>query len=375
MSTALDLPASPATRGYADDPAVAYGINLGHTWAKAVMIHNGGEVVLEPFPSIIAQARSVTGAIAATERIELKGKHWYAGTDALIARGQIRTGFDQARLDDPHLLPVLTNAVMRRLAAQLAGGTASPASTDSQEDEDEVIAAGGEGSLALPPGYCVTGLPATWADDSAKGQALSQRLREGWRNFTKIRVIGEQLGLVYSVILGPDGEFLGDDDLRTQRLGILDLGGHTIDGCEIAAMNVDRDTLFTFNEGAAHPLQKVRLRLNAFFDADFSLYEVEQAIRVGHIQVGDQQRELPKHWDAPLIDAGHAITNRLGEVWGKGTQLYRIPIGGGTSQIAQITEPILKKYPQAFIVPEGQTAIARGFAYLARRFARKQVGA
>jgi hypothetical protein len=371
MST-VDQPVLPAIRGYADDPAVAYGINLGHTWAKAVMIHNGGEVVLEPFPSLIAQARSVTGAIAATERIELKGKHWYAGTDALIARGQIRTGFDQGRLDDTHLLPVLTNAVMRRLAAQLAGVMETPGSADAQDD-DEAGAAAGEGPIAmLPPGYCVTGLPATWADDPSKGQALSQRLREGWRSFTKIRVIGEQLGLVYSVILGPDGEFRGEADLRQQRLGILDLGGHTVDGCEVASMNVDRDTLFTFNEGAAHPLQKVRLRLNAFFDADFSLYEVEQAIRVGRIQVGDQQRELPKHWDAPLMDAGSTITNRLGEVWGKGTHLYRIPVGGGTSQIPQITEPILKKYPQAFIVPDGQTAIARGFAHLARRFARKQ---
>lgn len=373
MST-VALPASPALRGFANDLAVAYGINLGHTWAKAVMIHDGGEVVLEPFPSLIAQARSVTGAIAATERIELKGKHWYAGTDALIARGQIRTGFDQARLDDPHLLPVLTNAVMRRLAAQLAGNAATPASAEVQDDEESDVA--GEGPLALlPPGYCVTGLPATWADDPAKGQALSQRLREGWRSFMKIRVIGEQLGLVYSVILGPDGEFRGDADLRQQRLGILDLGGHTVDGCEVASMNVDRDTLFTFNEGAAHPLQKVRLRLNAFFDADFSLYEVEQAIRVGRIQVGDQQRELPKHWDTPLMDAGSTITNRLGEVWGKGTHLYRIPVGGGTSQIPQITEPILKKYPQAFIVPDGQTAIARGFAYLARRFARRQAAA
>ena len=29
MSTVTDLPATPAMRGYADDPAVSYGINLG----------------------------------------------------------------------------------------------------------------------------------------------------------------------------------------------------------------------------------------------------------------------------------------------------------------------------------------------------------
>jgi hypothetical protein len=68
-------------------------------------------------------------------------------------------------------------------------------------------------------GYCVTGLPASWAHDLDEAHLLGARLRAGYPYYSGIRVIVEPLGLIYALTLDNDGEIVGDAKLRTEGGG------------------------------------------------------------------------------------------------------------------------------------------------------------
>ena len=66
-------------------------------------------------------------------------------------------------------------------------------------------------------------------------------------------------------------------------------------------------------------------------------------------------------------DTGQAVRDRLIDAWGRGRELEAILLGGGGAELPQITDAIRESFPHAVVVDEPQTAIARGYARLARR--------
>jgi hypothetical protein len=123
--------------------------------------------------------------------------------------------------------------------------------------------------------------------------------------------------------------------------------------------------------GTAKPLAAIKQRLAARFEVDFSLHAVDHAIRTGTIKVAGKTSDLPLSWDQPLSDNGATIAVQLGELWGNGAQFDAILIGGG-SAVSAITHAILNQFAHAEVIPEGQIAVALGYARLARRFGKRQ---
>jgi hypothetical protein len=321
-----------------------HGPNIGHGHVKYVIIDKAGkELPPVVFPAMIARAAGrVQGAIHAAATVDLGGAQWWTGDDALLAPAQL-TMLAQERLEDPTFVPALLKGALDRL------GHLNGAAT----------------------GVCVTGLPATWAADAAKARALGERLRAAHPGYTKIRVIPEPLGLVYSALLDADGDLVGDTTLTTGRVAVLDLGHLTADEATIRRLSVEPSGLETHQLGTAGPLRQIRAQLAAHFERELSLYETDMAVRAGGLRVAGQLVPLPPHWDRPLRQHGAAIAARLVESWGRGTQFDAILLGGGGAELAHLVEPIRAKFPHARVVEQPQIAIARGYARLARRLARE----
>jgi hypothetical protein len=213
-------------------------------------------------------------------------------------------------------------------------------------------------------------LPATWASDSDKARQLGERVRAATNQLRGIRVIAEPLGLVYSVLLDNHGELAGDAALRDGTIAVVDLGHHTLDTAVIHQLTPVPSSLNIFTLGTARPLREIRARLSTAFERELTLYETDLAVRAGVLSVGGNQRPLPRAWDRPLRENGAAIAARLVEEWGSGAQFDTILLGGGGAEEPRLAEAIRACFPHAITVERPQTAIARGYAKLARRLAR-----
>ncbi len=322
-----------------------HGPNIGHGYVKYVVINRDG-VEREPviFPAMVGRAnRSVTGAIARAETIEHANATWWVGEDALLAPSPL-TILAQERLLDPAFIPVLVRGALQRLGVMNGGH----------------------------PGYCVTGLPATWASDVEKAKLLGEHLRAAHGGYTGIRVIPEPLGVVYAAALDNHGQIVGDPALLNGQVAVIDLGHHTVDVAVLRKLVPIPTGLDTYNLGTARPLQQIRAHLSAAFERELTLYETDQAMRAGEVVIAAQPRKLPASWDRPLLENGDAITARLVEAWGSGGQFDAVLLGGGGAEVEQIVRAIQRRFHHAQVVPQPQTAIARGYARLARRLASQR---
>jgi hypothetical protein len=320
-----------------------HGPNLGHGYTKYVVIdQTGAELAPVVFPAVTARARrQVSGALVRTETIEANGEQWWVGEDALLSPSPL-TMLAQERLSDPAFIPALLRAALRRLGN--LNGSAG--------------------------GYCVTGLPATWAADPAKARQLGDRLRQATGQYASIRVIAEPLGLVYSALLDNHGEIAGDTTLSAGSIAVADLGHHTVDTAVIRQLAAVPSGLNTFTLGTARPLREIRAQLSATFERELTLYETDLAVRAGTLSVAGCERPLPLAWDEPLRESGATIAARLVEEWGSGAQFDAILLGGGGAEEPRLAEAIRARFPHAVVVDRPQTAIARGYARLARRHGR-----
>jgi hypothetical protein len=325
-----------------------HGPNLGHGYVKYVAIdEQGRELPAVIFPAVTARAgRRVSGALVQVEAFEVGGERWWVGADALLSPSPL-TMLAQERLSDPAFIPALLRAALHRL-----GG-----------DKDAVC--------CVPRGgYCVTGLPATWAADSAKARQLGDRLRAATAQYSGIRVIAEPLGLIYSALLDNHGELVGDAALSGGTIAVVDLGHHTVDTAIIRQLAPLPSGLSTFTLGTARPLREIRARLSAAFERELTLYETDLPVRGGGLTVAGQARPLPAHWDRPLRENGAAIAARLVEEWGSGAQFDAILLGGSGAEEPRLVGAIQARFPHAVVISQPQIAIARGYARLARRLGR-----
>jgi hypothetical protein len=323
---------------------VAHGPNLGQGFVKYIAIDGDGQE-LPPivFPALVAPAQSsVAGALSQVQPMRVGAQSWWVGEDALLDEAP-RSLLGQERLHDPTFIPALLTRALQELDS--FGG--------------------------LEEGICVTGLPATWAQDSTKARLLGARLRAAAPPYTRIRVIPEPLGMIYAVTLDTHGQIVGDDTLLRGHVAVADGGHGTLDLAIVKQLTPLANALRTWQLGTSRPLGQIQAYLGAAFDREFSLHEVDAAVRQGAIVVAGRRRPLPDHWDRPLIENGQAIASRLMEALGSGAQFDGILLGGGFALEPRLTAPILAQFAHAQIVEQPQLAIARGYARLARRLAQE----
>lgn len=321
-----------------------HGPNIGHGYVKYVVIDGAGhELPAVVFPAQIARAgQRVVGALARAATVHVGGNPWWTGDDAQLAPAPL-TMLAQERLVDATFIPALLLGALDRLGGHHGSST----------------------------GHCVTGLPATWAQDPEKARLLGARLRSATNAYGKIRVIPEPLGLVYATLLDNDGQVVGDAALTAGQIAVVDLGHLTVDVAVLRRLTPIPSALDTYQLGTAQPLKQIRGLLSAHFERDLTLHEADLAVRAQAVNVAGQAQPLPRGWDRALLENGAIIAARLIEAWGKGTQFDTILIGGGGAALAPLVAAIQQRFPHAHPVDQPQTAIARGYARLARRLGQE----
>ncbi|MBK9711575.1 MAG: ParM/StbA family protein [Kouleothrix sp.] len=321
-----------------------HGPNIGHTWVKYVIIGSDGrELPPVCFPSVIASAgRQVAGTLvnAPVAMVAGQGRFW-TGLDAQLSGNQISI-MSQDRLSDPCYLPALFAGALGRMG-HLNGNAR---------------------------GVFVSGLPANQALDATLCQALAARLRAAAAadQIAKLKIIGEPLGLAYGYILDNNGQLIRPE-LASARLGIVDLGGRTVDLAELLRLALVDGSYRTFDLGAARPLGELATQLSARADRDLTVLDADLAVRDRSLKIGKTVTPLPRGWDRPFVANGEAVVRRIDSVWGRGTQFDAILVGGGGAELEPVAAQITRAYPNAIIVDRPQLAIATGYARLARRIA------
>ncbi len=325
------------------------GINPGHGYVKVVLIADNQEPTVLTMPAIISQAQQqLVGAIRHIKNVGFGNDDWWVGDDALIGQ-RSRTALNQDRIRDPVFIPVLVRGAIQRLDQN---GHGLPI-------EDLAAEA-----------FCVSGLPATWSVDRDLAHALVQRLRAAAK-LGKVKVIAEPLGLLYAALLDNNGEIAGDEVLQGGKVAVVDLGHHTVDVAVMQRMVPEPDSLATYQLGTSRPLHILQQRLAAAFDLELPLYRVDQAVRTGVLRAGGVDEPLPHGWEQLLADNGRTIVAKLVEAWGSGRQFDTILIGGGGAEVPAIVDAIRSRFRQAQVIPNGQIAVALGYARLARLLAQR----
>ncbi len=325
-----------------------HGPNLGNGYVKYVVIDQDGQE--QPpivFPSTIAPAQQTTeGALRQALTVTVGNQAWWVGEDTCLSSTPL-TFLSQDRLTDPVFIPALLLGALARLP-RLTGSAV---------------------------GACVTGLPATWSQEREKMLQMGDRIRSTGHPYTSLHVIAEPIGMVYAEWLDTHGQVVGDSALEHGSIGVIDLGHLTVDIAVVKRGKIVSDSLDTFPLGTAHPLKPIRARLSAHFALDLTLHDADEVIQRETIRVYGAPQPLPTGWDRPLLTNATAVTQRLVEAWGRGTQFDAILIGGGGAAQERIVTTIIRAFPHAQVVQHPQTAIARGYARLARRIVLAKAGA
>ncbi len=316
-----------------------YGLNIGYSSVKAVMLDSDGRETSIVFPSLVAPARAADSDLGNIMTVQVGDNSYWTGSDALLAN-EAQSLLNQQRLFDLTFMPALTKAALKRLGATV----------------------GGQG---------VSGLPAAWASRRDLAVALGQRLRAGCREnfFSGLKVLAEPQGGIYSQLLDAQGNIIADSRFAG-RVGVVDWGHHTVDVAIVDKLTVVATSLQSFNMGTSQPLQRIQANISAQYGRDLALHQVDEAIRTGLVKVAGQDLPLPSSWDKPLIENARTVAQRIADAWGGGLDLDAVVVLGGGAELEVISEALRNTFPHSVVPAEPQLAIARGYARWGMRVAR-----
>lgn len=329
-------------------PIYALGINPGHGFCKGVILcEDGTEKKGATFPSLVVPDPGDIGGLVDTPFVTVNGNRYWTGHYAEAIQGpKTMTGLE--RLEDSVFLPALIMGLLQELGFPPENGKRSP-----------VV-------------YGTSGLPGEWSRNKTRCQMLASHIRRAYPFPEKtLSIIGEPLGLAYSVLLNEFGEFI---DAARGTVAVIDIGFATVDTCEIVneGKRIDPNTLFTYELGAKKGMTRFCSNLSSHLGGRYlTLHEANNAARSGYIMSAGQREELPPNWQKPFWETGRELVARLKDAWGNGRQFDTIILGGGGAEQPWYVEPLRDAFPHLVIPEEPQRAIARGFARRARRMANE----
>ena len=344
---------------FSTSPTLTLGLDIGYGVTKAIT-----EDAAIAFPSVAGHAREIKfnrEALAAKypgdQLTDDDGSTWFVGDLALaqlppgeLLRLRGRTANEQT----------MGNAFRLRLAKAAIGKL--------------VQGVWGRDVIHL---RLSTGLPVDHMRDAdeLKEALLGQHLIktdscEVIANVTDVIVMPQPYGSAYSQMLTPTGEI--NVYHTAMRTGVVDVGTYTVD----IALDDDGEFVDAESGSVESGVYTAQERISAMLERDYREKMphkiIEQVLRTGIFSASGKPIDYSAEVEEALAPLRSATINLLSEKWQRGTIVDVIYLSGGGAELvhAEITEA----YPQTRLVPDAQTANARGYLNYARFIERQQVG-
>ena len=189
-------------------------------------------------------------------------------------------------------------------------------------------------------------------------------------NVTEVMVMPQPYGTIYAVTLNGSGEVNRQHPYR--RTGVCDVGTYTVD----LALDDEGEFLDSESGSAESGVYTAQERIAAALERDYRekmpFRIVEEVLRTGVFYANGQPVDYRDVVQDALTPLRSATLNLLSEKWQRGTIVDVIYLSGGGAEL--VHADIAEAYPQTRLVPDAQTANARGYLNYARFIERQQVG-
>jgi plasmid segregation protein ParM len=216
----------------------------------------------------------------------------------------------------------------------------------------------------------VTGLPlADYQRDRAKLRdrllGVHQFVREGRRGQSlkveTVRVVPQAWGAVLALLLDDRGQIVRPE-LARQKVGVLDVGGHTVNYLSVDGLSdIPAETRGT-ERGAWHVVRVVRDYLAGAHPGLLRLndHDLMRAVVDGRTWDAGEPVDLGPVVREIVDDIGQEIVDRAAQHWGAGAATMRrvIVCGGGAHLWGN---HVKRAFRQAVVVEQPELANARGF--------------
>lgn len=217
--------------------------------------------------------------------------------------------------------------------------------------------------------HIATGLPTDHMRDAGelKDSLLGQHVVktdtcEVIANITEVMVMPQPYGTIYAATLTEKGEI--DRAHNYRRTGVCDVGTYTVD----LALDDEGEFLDAESGSAESGVYTAQERIAVALERDYRekmpFKIVEEVLRTGVFHANGQPVDYRDVVQEALTPLRSATLNLLSEKWQRGTIVDVIYLSGGGA--ALVHQEVAEAYPQTRLVPDAQTANARGYLNYAR---------
>ncbi len=320
------------------------GIDAGYSKTKAVW---GDKTV--SFPSIVGspdESRfSLNGTSDDNSVIEFDGQSYLVGTEALTQSRFVPRKQDRDWINSQEYKILFLTALAQITKA-------------SRVDLD-----------------IVTGLPVNFYDD--KEMLQSNLLGEHKIKYSdrpsqvftirNLRVIPQPFGTAFSVALDGNGKALESNPYASGNMGIIDIGGFTVNLLTIKRLHEIGTKTESVNSGAWKAISAIKKTLVSQYSdlGDMHDHEVAEMVQLGTFDYYDEIIDISSIAKTELSKLSNEIRTGAANLWGKAPRLKILITGGGALLIG---ESIKAEFPHAEIVNNPVFANAVGYWKFSQRF-------
>lgn len=220
----------------------------------------------------------------------------------------------------------------------------------------------------------VTGLPVSYyADRKALADALEgvhRAKRAGRRtaqrfDISKVLVLPQGLAALLSEAMTDQGK-VRPGPIATGTVGLLDIGGHTVNVATFKELKEIARQTASFDGGVWGPLADIGKRINgAYPGLELRGHAVIDVVKAGVVRRFGVDQDIMGITREVLKPFARSILSEASQVWGNAAQLDLLLIAGGGAEIVGGT--LMGEYPHAQVVTNPQWANVEGYLKFGRR--------
>jgi plasmid segregation protein ParM len=185
-----------------------------------------------------------------------------------------------------------------------------------------------------------------------------------------VSVLPQPVGSFFNVALGNDGS-LQNKAVTDWRVGVIDIGGHTVDIVRIDKMQYVEKASESYSDVGCYQIQKrLSAEIYATYQVEIRPERLPHIITDGKIKIRGQERDITGLRRKAAREVANIIVSRLKNIWPDAWEMDRIYITGGGAflvgnGILEALDP--DRSGQVEIVADPVMANVRGYVKVGQR--------